>query len=69
MINKQKENNLLELIAVRDNIQDNTYTIENDIEDAIGYIDNAMSELSMVSDSIGELNELIEKFKEELTNE
>ena len=69
MTKKQLEKTILEITAIRDNVRDNLYDIEGELEQAQSDIDEAISQMSMAVDSMSDLDSILEKLKEELTNE
>ena len=69
MTKKQIEKNILGLTAIRDNVRDNIYNIECELEQVQSDIDEAISQMSMAEDSMSDLDSILEKLKEELTNE
>lgn len=69
MNKKQLEKTILEITAIRDNVRDNIYDIECYLETAQSEIDAGIHSKSMAEDSIDDLDNILEKLKEELINE
>ena len=69
MDKKQIEKQILELSTIRDNVQENIYACEGELEEATSCIDNAMSELGVAIDSLYDSTEYIGKLEEKLKDE
>ena len=66
MNKKQLEKTILGITAIRDNVRDNLYEIECELEQAQSDIEEAISQMSMAEDSMSDLDSILEKLKEEL---
>ena len=66
MNKKQLEKTILEITAIRDKVRDNLYDIENELEQAQSDIDEAITQMSMAEDNMSDLDNILEKLKEEL---
>ena len=68
MNKKQLEKLILEITAIRDNVRDNLYSMDSELEQAKSDIDEAMHQMSMAEDSMDDLDSILEKLKEEYIN-
>ena len=69
MNKKQMEKTILDITTIRENVRDNLYNLESELEQAQSDIDEAINQIAMAEDSMGDLDRTLETLKEELTNE
>ena len=69
MNKKQMEKTILDITTIRENVRDNLYNVESELEQAQSDIDEAISQIAMAEDSMGDLDRILETLKEEVSNE